>query len=138
MHQLNTARQSSVTLSKLFCIGFSTPEAKLFILFYCYFSLNIAFIVFLTVTLQETDSIAESLEFYFRCTIAGDKPECEIYKEGVEVAYRPIYFVLIFANVMISAFNLGNLTYALHIYGVKSIIKKLCLVVNSSSYNSTF
>ena len=126
MHQLNTARQSSATLSKLVCIGFSTPEAKLFILFCCYFSLHIVFIVFITVTLQEADSIAESLEFYFRCTIAGDKPECEIYKEGVEDAYRPIYFVSIFANVMISSFNLGSLTYALHIYGVKSIIKKYC------------
>jgi len=126
MHQLNTARKSSAALSKLVCIGFSIPETKLFILFCCYFSLHIAFIVFITVTLQETDSIAESLEIYFRCTIAGDKPECEIYKKEVEDAYRPIYFVLIFANVTISAFNLGNLTYALHIYDVKSIIKKNC------------
>ena len=115
-----------MTLSKLVCIGFSTPEAKLFILFCCYFTIHIAFIAFLTVTIQNIDSVAESLELYFRCTIAEDKPECDIYKEEVEDAYRPIYFVLIFANVMVSAFHLGNLIYALHIYGVKSIIKKNC------------
>jgi len=126
MHQLNTARQSSATLSKLICTGFSTPEAKLFILFCCYFSLHIVFIVFITVNLQETDSIAENLEIYFRCTIAGDKPGCDIYKEKVEDAYRPTYFASILSTLMISAFNLGSLIYALHIYGVKSIIKRSC------------
>jgi len=73
-----------------------------------------------------------SLENYFRCTVVGDKPECDFYKEKIEDAYRPSYFLFIFTHIMVSAFNLGNLIYALHIYDVKSIIKRTC-----ASFHST-
>ena len=131
MHQLNTARQSSATLSKLVCIGFSTPEAKLFILFCCYFSIIVVFLGFMAVNLQRIDFVAESLETYLRCTIAGDKPECNMYKEKIEDAYRPSYFLFIFTHIMVSAFNLGNLIYALHIHDVMSIIKRICAFIVS-------
>ena len=128
-HQLKAAArksEKSVTTSKLFCIGFSTPEAKLLILFCCYFSMLLVILVYITINLNTIDSVVKILETYFLCSIAGDKSDCNIYREKIEDVYQLPYFLVFFSYVMISAINLGNLTFALHINEVKSIIKKCC------------
>ena len=127
-NKLNAVRKSkqSSTLSKLFCIGFATPEAKLLILFCCYSSMLLVLLTYVTINLQIFDSTVEVLETYFRCSIAGNKPECDVYKEELADNYQLSYYFAFLTYIMITAVNLGNLIYALHIHDIKLMIKKVC------------
>lgn len=127
-HQLNAARKSkkSVIFHKLFYNSFSAPETKLLTLFCYYFSMLLVLLTYMTINFQTLDTTVETLETYFRCSIAGDKPECDVYKEQVEDDYQlPYYFALV-TYFMISAINLGNLIYVLQVCEAKSMIKKVC------------
>ena len=128
-HQLNAARKSKnlTASSKPFCSGFLAPEAKSLVLFCCYFFMLLVLLAYTTINFQTFDSIVETLETYFRCSLAGDKPECDIYKEELEDNYQLPYYFAFVTYFMISALNLENLTYALHLHDIKSFIKKVCI-----------
>ena len=83
-------------------------------------------LVYITINLNTVSSVVEILETYFTCSIAGNKSECNVYKEEIEDVYQLPYYLVFFAYIMISFINLGNLTFALHIKDVKSTVKKLC------------
>ena len=112
------------TLSSLFCIGFSTPETKLFILFWYYISVFLVILTFCTVKIQAVNSTFENLEAYFRCSLAGYKPECDVYKEKAEDVSQSTYFLDILTYLMACTLNVSNLTYSLQFYDIKLFIKK--------------
>lgn len=118
--------KQSATLSKLFCIGFSTPETKLLTLFCCYSSMLLVLLAYATMNFHIFDSTVEMLETYFRCSIAGENPECDVYKEELADSYQLPYYFAFLAYIMITAINLGNLIYALHVHNIKSMIKRVC------------
>lgn len=120
------ARKSGKSSSKLFCMGFSMPETKLFVLFCCYISLLLVLLAYITINLNVVDSVVEILETYFLCSIAGNKSECNVHIDRIEEDYQLPYFLAFLSYVMISVINLGNFTFALDINNVKSIIKKIC------------
>ena len=83
-------------------------------------------LAYVTINFQIFDSTVGTLETYFRCSIAGDKPECDVYKEELADDYQlPHYFALL-THIMITAIDLGNLIYALHIHDIKMMIKNIC------------
>ena len=114
-----------MTLSKLFCIGFSTPETKLFILFLYYILLFLVILTYLTVNTQAVDSTFENLRNYLKCSIAGYKPECDVYKENIKEITRPSYYLDLLTYMMACTINLSNLTYTLQIYDIKLFFKNL-------------
>ena len=115
-----------MTLSQLFCIGFSTPETKLFILFWYYISAFLAVVTYLTANLQSVNSTFESLEDYLECSISGYRPECDIYKKNIEDITRPSYYLDFFSTMMACLINVAHLLYAIQFYDVKSAFKKFC------------
>ena len=69
----------------------------------------------------------ENLEAYFRCSLAGYKPECDDYKEKAEDVSQSTYFLDILTYSMVCTLNVSNLTYSLQFYDIKLFIKKkLC------------
>ena len=115
-----------MTLSSLFCIGFSTPETKLFILFWYYVSVFLLILSFCSVKIQTVDPTFENLEAYFRCSIAGYKPECDVYKEKIEDVSQSSYYLDLLTYLMACTINVSNLTYSLQFCDIKLFIKKLC------------
>lgn len=113
-----------MTLSKLFCIGFSTPEAKLFILFWYYILVFLVNLTYFTVSAQAANSMFENLVDYLKCSVAGYKPECDVYKENIEEITRPSYYLDLLTYMMASTINLSSLTYTLQICDIKLFIKK--------------
>ena len=116
-----------MTLSSLFCIGFSTPETKLFILFWYYITILLLILTFCSVKIQAVDPTFENLEAYFWCSIAGYKPECDVYKEKIEdVSQSSYYYLDLLSYLTACTINVSNLTYSLQFYDIKLFIKKLC------------
>jgi len=114
-------------LSRLFCIGLSTPEAKLFFLFWYYSSTILIILTYLTVYILTVDSTTENLTSYFMCSISGYKPECDVYKENVQGITQPVYYLDRLTTLMLSFINLSNLTFVVPIYDIKLAIKRFCL-----------
>ena len=114
-----------MTLSKLFCIGFSTPEAKLFILFWYYILVFIVVLTYLTASTQTANSTFENLEDYLKCSIAGYNPECDVYKENIKEITQPNYYLDLLTYMMACTINLSSLTYTLQICDIKLFIKNL-------------
>ena len=86
----------------------------------------VAFLAYATINIQTFNSVVEILETYFRCSVAGDRPECDVHKEEVKDAYQLPYYLYFFTFIMVSTINFGNFTYALYVQDIKLIIKKFC------------
>ena len=122
-HQLKSESNNQIVLSKIFCIGYSTPDAKLFILFLYYVLLLFVIILSFTSSAQIVDSTFKN--------IAGYKPECDVYKEKIEDITRPSFYISLLNYAISSSINLAHLTYTLQI---NDIIK--CLLVSSYLRNN--
>ena len=111
---------------KVLCTGFSSPEKKLFILFWYYILVLIAFLTFLTVQSQTADSTFEILENYITCSIGGYRPECDVYRKKIETITWPSYYLGLASTLLLCSITLSNLTYVLQITEIKNVISKLC------------
>ena len=105
------------------CTGFSSPEKKLFILFWYYILVSIVLLTFLTVELHNANSVVEELQNYFSCSMGGYNPECEVYRKKIENITWPTYYLNLFSTFLLCSITLSNLIYVLQIYDIK---KKLC------------
>ena len=113
-----------MTTLKVFCSGFSTPETKLFVLFLYYILVVVILLTHFTVLLQSIDSTVEQLGNYFSCSIAGFKPECEVYREKLEDASRSTYLLDLAATMLLCSITLSNLTYVLQYYDIKKFFRR--------------
>ena len=113
-----------MTALKAFCAGFSTPETKLFVLFWYYILVVVILLTHFTVLLQSIDSTVEQLGNYFSCSIAGFKPECEVYREKLEDASHSTYWLDLAATMLLCSINLSNLTYVLQYYDIKKFFRR--------------
>ena len=133
--QINAARSQDeyscnpkdiLVLLKSFWTGFSTPETKLFVLFWYYILVMIVLFAHFTELLLSANSTAEQLQNYFRCSIAGYRPECDIHRDKLEDVYRASYFLDLAALVLLSSITLSNLTYVLQYYYIKRFLWRFC------------
>jgi len=115
-----------MTVLKVVCTGFSTPETKLFALFGYYILVIVILLTHFTVLLQTADSTIEQLGNYFTCSVAGYKPECEVYREKLEDVSRPTYFLDLASTMLLCSITLSNLTYVLQYYDIKKFFKRFC------------
>ena len=83
-------------------------------------------LIFYSIKLQEADPTFENLEAYFRCSIAGYKSKCDVYKEKIEDVSQSSYYFNLLAYLTACTINISNLTYSLQFYDIKVFIKKLC------------
>ena len=84
-------------------------------------------LTYFTAMIKAADATFQNLEDYFRCSIVGYRPECDVYKENIEEITRPSYYLDLLSYMMTSAINLANLTYTIQIHGVKLFIQKFIL-----------
>lgn len=130
-HQLNIIQSKEEsshkpnTIMTIFCTGFSTPEKKLFILFWYYILVSLIFLTFFTIYSQTANSIVEHLHDYFSCSIAGYKPECEVYKKQVESVTWSSFYLDLASTLLLCSITLSNLTYVLQFYHIKKFVLKL-------------
>jgi len=111
-----------LTVLKSFCTGFSsTPETKLFFLFWYYILVVVILLAYLTVVLQLASARADHLYEYFRCSIAGYKPECEAYKEKLNNALAG-YILNLISTMLLCSVTLSNLVYVLQYYKAKKFL----------------
>ena len=82
------------------------------------------------------DSTYKNIENYLKCSTAGYKPECDVYKENIEEVTRPSFYLALLTYSISCTINLGNLIYTLQINDIKKIIKRF-LVYSSLSNNDT-
>ena len=137
-HQLNTARSEEksspksstfLTVLKSFCTGFSsTPETKLFFLFWYYILVVVILSAYFTVVLQQASTRADYFYEYFRCSIAGYKPECEIYREKLNDITLAGYVLDLISTMLLCSVTLSNLVYVLQYYEVKKFLLKFFTV----------
>ena len=109
-------------LSKVFCLGCYTPEAKLFILLLYYVVLGAVGILSFASNTLFADSTFKTIENYLKCSTAGYKPECDVYKENIEEITRPSFYLALLAYLMSCTTNLGNLIYTLQINDIKKLL----------------
>ena len=122
-HKPNTG--TLTVISKMVCTGFSTPEKKLFILFWYYILVLMVYLTYVMVELETSDSVAEQLRNYFSCSIGGYKPECEGHKEKIESTSWRSYWLDLTSVLMLSSITISNLMYVLQIYTIKKVLSKL-------------
>ena len=127
-HQLNATRKSTepMTLSRLLCAGFSSPETKSFILFWYYICAFLVVVTYLTANMQVLNSASESFDDYVDCSVTGYNPACEVYKEKLEDTTRSSYYLDLFAVMMACLINVAHLIYTINIHDIKSVIKRFC------------
>lgn len=125
-HQLNTKRKSTepMSLSKLLCAGFSSPETKSFILFWYYIATFLVVVTYLTANMQVLNSASETLDDYINCSVTGYDPACEVYKEKVEDITRSSYYFDLFTVIMACLINVAHLIYTINVHDVKLLIKR--------------
>ena len=111
---------------KVWCIDFSSPEKKLFILLLYYTLLLLVFLTFLTVELQTAYPVSKEVRNYFSCSAAGYKPECEAFRERIESLTWPGYYLELISLSLLCSITLSNLMYILQIEDIKMFIVKLC------------
>ena len=105
----------------------------MFILFWYYVLVFLVILTYLTASTQAVNSMFENLEDYLRCSIAGYKPECDVYRENIKEITRPSYYLDLLTYIMTSTINLSSLTYTLQIYDIKLFIKKYMTSCNCHS-----
>ena len=110
---------------KVLCNGLSSPEKKLFILFWYYILVLMILLALLTVELKTANSTSEQLQNYFICSSGGYKPECDIYRKRIENITWPSYFLDLASTLSLSFITLSNLTYVLQINDIKKKLFKL-------------
>jgi len=132
MAREETSPKSStfLTVLKSICTGFSsTPETKLFFLFWYYILVVVVLLAYFTVVLQQASMRADHLFEYFRCSIAGYKPECEAYREKLEDVTLAGYILNLTSTMLLCSVTLSNLVYVLQYYKVKKFILN-CITVH--------
>lgn len=107
-----------MSLLKLLCIGFSTPEAKLFILFWYYVLVVVVLLTHFTIFLYNAESMTANLENYFTCIALGN-PNCEVHRERTDDMTRPSFYLDLAATMLLCSINLSNLMYVLQFYDIK-------------------
>ena len=122
-----------MSLMKLLCIGFSTPEAKLFILFWYYVLVVVVLLTHFTVLLYNIESISMNLQSYFTCVAVGNQ-DCEVYKERADDMATPTFYLDLAATLLLCSINLSNLMYVLQSYEIKKFFLRL---LKSRSNDST-
>ena len=121
MKKARTAQESSkesktlLSVIKILCTGFSTPEAKLFILFWYYVLVVVVLLTHFTVFLYNIGNTSECLQNYFSCSAAAG-PNCEIFRETAENSSRPSFYLDLAATMLLCSLNLSNLMYVLQSY----------------------
>ena len=120
-HKPNTI----ISILKVLCTGFSTPEKKLFILFWYYTIALIVLLAYLALQLLTGDSTIEQVQNYVSCSIGGYAPECDIYKEKIENITWPNYYLDLAHTLLLCSIFLSNLTYVLQIKDIKKLFEKL-------------
>ena len=133
-HQLKTARlekestpksRTFLTVLKSFCTGFSsTPETKLFFLFWYYIFVAVVLYAYFTVVLQQASTRADHLYEYFNCSFVGYKPECEVYKEKLNDVTLAGYVLDLITTMLLCSVTLSNLVYVLQYVEVKKFLLK--------------
>jgi len=118
-------------LVKSFCTRFSTPEIKLFALFWYYIIVVIVLLTHFTEILISADSTVERLQNYITCSIGGYRPECDAYQQRLEDGYRGSYYLDITALTLVCSVTLSNLTYVLQYYDIKKFLSR-CFISQSS------
>ena len=111
-------------MMKVLCNGFSSPEKKLFTLFWYYILVLIILLALLTVELQTANSTSVELQNYFVCSAGGYKPECDVYRKRIESIKWPSYFLDLASTLSLSFITLSNLTYVLQINDIKKKLFK--------------
>ena len=113
------------TVLKSFCTGFSsTPETKLFFLFWYYIFVAVVLYAYFTVVLQQASTRADHLYEYFNCSFAGYKPECEVYKEKLNDITLAGYVLDLITTMLLCSVTLSNLVYVLQYVEVKKFLLK--------------
>ena len=144
-HQLKKARteeestnksKSLLSVMKLLCIGFSTPEAKLFILFWYYVLVVVVLLTHFTVLLYNIESIRVNLQNYFTCVAVGN-PDCEVFKESADDMAAPSFYLDLAATLLLCSINLSNLMYVLQSYDIKKFLLRLFKSRNNDSMYSS-
>ena len=110
----------------VWCIDFSSPEKKLFILLLYYTLLLLVLLTFLTVELQTAYPISKEVRNYFSCSAAGYQPECEVSRDRIESLTWPSYYLDLTSISLLCSVTLSNLVYVLQIGDIKMFIVKLC------------
>lgn len=132
-HQLKKARteeestsnsKTLMSVMKILCVGFSTPEAKLFVLFWYYVLVVVVLLTHFTVFLYNIESITVNLQNYFACTAVGN-PNCEVHKEQADDMSTPSFYLDLAATMLLCSINLSNLVYVLQSYEIKKFILRL-------------
>ena len=113
------------TIIKVLCTGFSSPEKKLFILFWYYTLVLIVLLTYFMVKLLTADSANEQLQNYVSCSIGGYKPDCDIYRKKIENITWPRYYLFFASMLILCCITLTNLTYVLQIIDIKKLFSKL-------------
>ena len=117
---------------KILCTGFSTPEAKLFILFWYYVLIVAMLLTNFTIFLYFGDSLATSLQNYFICSADGST-NCEDLRNRANDVNTPTYYLDLTATMILCSINLSNLMYVLQYYDIKKFILRLLKSQNSNN-----
>ena len=113
-----------LVLLKSFWTGFSTPETKLFVLFWYYILVIFVLLAHFTDILLSANSTVEQLQNYFACSIAGYRPECDVHQDELEDVYRASYFLDLAALMLLCSITLSNLTYVLQCHDIKRFLRR--------------
>ena len=113
-------------MSKVFCLGFSVGEFKLFILF-CYYGLTlIMYTVELIVHLRGVDRLVATFDDYAVCSAQGSRDACQELHKKYKDAYVPLFVLGVVIHTLFSMINISHLVYMIHFQTAKKAIFRLC------------
>ena len=121
---------------KIFCIGFSTPETKLFILFWYYVFIVVLLLANFTIFIYNGESVAANLINFFICSADGST-DCEIHRDRANDISRPTYYLDLISTIILCLNNLSNLMYVLQFYDIKKFILRLFNKSQNNKIHST-
>ncbi|XP_065911428.1 uncharacterized protein [Dysidea avara] len=116
----------NITVSKVFCLGYSIPEVKLTMLF-CYYTITF-FMYFCAVIayLQEVDEYNANIGEYIFCSAGGFKEECEIHRVRAERSTVLSTVLIIISLLLYTLINIIHLLYVVHVPTMLDSIRKFC------------
>ena len=116
----------NITVSKVFCLGYSIPEVKLTMLF-CYYTITF-FMYFCAVIayLQEVDEYNANIGEYIFCSAGGFKEECEIHRVRAERSTILSTVLIIISLLLYTLINIIHLLYVVHVPTMLDSIRKFC------------
>jgi len=124
--QKHHLESNNITISKIFCLGFSVPEIKLFLLFCYYMLAMLIYFIAVVAHLLATDTVTVSTNRYLVCSAGGDREECEKYRLIAENSLIGAISLTMLTVILHSLFNLSHLLYVIHLPTVKKIIQRFC------------